>query len=71
MLVPRPRRLAELVAELGRVGVLGLPAHQPRPVGEQRLVDDLDPAGGLVLLLVHLVGGQQAGVDQLAQDLLG
>ena len=37
------RRLAELIAELRGVGVLGLPAHQPRPVGEQRLVNDLHP----------------------------
>ena len=42
MLIPGLRGLAELVAKLGGIGVLGLPPHQARPVGEQRLVDDLD-----------------------------
>ena len=44
--VPGPGRLPELLAELGGVGVLGLPTHQARPVGEQRFVDDLDAPVG-------------------------
>ena len=71
VLVPRARRLAQLVSQLRPLLVLCLPSHQPRPVGEERLVDDLDAAGGLSILLVDLVGGQQPGVDELPQDLLG
>jgi hypothetical protein len=65
VLVPGAGGLAELVAELGGLGVLGLPAHQARPVGEQRLVDDLDAAGGLAVVLANFVRGEQPGVDQL------
>jgi len=71
VLLPRPRRLAELVAELGAVGILGLPSHEPRPVGEQRLVDDLDSPRRFFVLFSVLVGGEEAGVDQLAEDLFG
>ena len=48
VLVPGSRRLPQLVAQLGTVLILGLPADETRPVGEQRLVDDLDAAGGLL-----------------------
>ena len=51
VLIPGARRLAQLVAELRRIGVLGLPAHQPRPVGKQGLVDDLHPPGGFAFLI--------------------
>ena len=47
--LPELGRLPELVAQLRAVGVLRLPAHEPRPGLEQRLVDDLD-------LLVALAG---------------
>ncbi len=69
VLVPGAGSLAELVAELGALLVLGLPADQTRPVGEEGLVDDLDAADGLVLVLADLVGGEEAGVDELAEDL--
>ncbi len=46
VLVPGPRRLAELVAQQGALGVLRLPADEAGPGGEQRLVDDLDGAVG-------------------------
>jgi hypothetical protein len=71
VLAPRFGRLPELFPELGRVGVLGLPADQPGPVGEEGLVDDLHPAGRLVLVLADLVGGEEPGVDELAKDLFG
>ncbi len=71
VLIPGAGGLAKLVAELGAFLVLGLPADEARPVGEQGLVDDLDPANGLVLVLVDLVGGEQAGVDELAEDVGG
>ncbi len=61
--------LAELVAELGALLVLGLPADEAGPVGEEGLVDDLDTTDGLVFVLAHLVGGEQAGVDEFAEDL--
>ena len=32
-------------------------------------MDDLDAAGGLVLVLADLVGGEEAGVDEFAEDL--
>ena len=69
MLLPRPRRLAELVAQLGAVGVLRLPAHQPRPVGEQRLVDDLHPAASVPRGPPPAPrSGQEPRIDELAQD---
>ena len=71
VLVPGAGALAELVAELGALLVLGLPADEARPVGEQGLVDDLDPADRLVLVLADLVGGEEAGVDELAEDVGG
>ncbi len=71
MLVPRPRRLAELVAQLGGVGVLGLPADQARPVGEQRLVDDLHAPRRCLVAFADLVRGEQSGIDQLTKHLLG
>ena len=55
LIVPGFGGLAELVAELSGIGVLGLPAHQAWPVGEQRLVDDLHAAGGLAVLFPNFV----------------
>ena len=69
--VPGAGTLAELVAELGALLILRLPADQARPVGEQGFVDDLDPADGIVFVLADLVGGEQAGVDEFAEDLGG
>ena len=37
--------LAEFVAELGSLLVLGLPAHEARPVREEGFVDDSRPGG--------------------------
>ena len=71
MILPGLRCLAELVAELDGVGVLGLPADEAWPVGEEGLVDDLDTADGLVLVLTDLVGGEEAGVDEFVEDLRG
>ncbi len=45
LLLPELRLVPELVAELGALGVLRLPAHQAGPGGQQRLVDDLDAVG--------------------------
>ncbi len=69
VLVPHVGRLAQLVAQLGALGVLGLPAHQPRPGGEQRLVDDLDaPPDSVALLAPDLERGQEPRIDQRLQD---
>ena len=69
--LPQVRRLAELVAKLRSVGILRLPAHQPRPGREQRLVHDLDPVvGGPSFAAVCLIGSQQPGVHELLQHLL-
>ena len=68
--LPGLGRLAELVAEQGAVFVLGLPAHQPRPGPEQRLVDDLHVPAALALFVPGpLVRSQEPGVDQGVEDL--
>jgi hypothetical protein len=61
--------LTELFAELDRVGVLGLPSNETGPVGEEGLVDDLHAADGFVFVLADLVGGEEASVDEVAEDL--
>jgi len=71
VLVPRSSGLAEFVAELRALLVLGVPADEAWPIGEQRLVDDLDPANRLVLVLVDLIRGEEARVDELSDDLGG
>ena len=60
---------AKLVAKLGSFLVLNPPAHQARPVGEEGLVNDLDPTGRFLIPLLDLVRRQQPGIDELAQDL--
>ena len=67
----RARPVAELVAELDGVGILGLPADEAGPRGEQRLVDDLDTTDGDVVVFPDFVGGEEPGVDELAEDLGG
>ena len=71
MIVPQACGLAELVPQPGAVGVLSLPAHQARPGGEQRLVDDLHPARRLVVVTLDPIAGQQPGIDELPENLLG
>ena len=71
MFLPRRRGLPELVTQHRPLGVLRLPALQPRPGGEQRLVDDLDAAARSLLAVpasALLVLDQEARVDQAAQD---
>ena len=50
---PQLGRLPQLVTELGGIRLLGLPADDPRPGSEQRLMDDLDPTHGGDLLIVR------------------
>ena len=73
MLLPHLGRLAQLVAQLRPLLILGLPPHHPRPVGEERFVDDLDPvlAGLFAFGRGHLERGQESGVDELVEDLGG
>ena len=40
--LPHLRHLAQLIPQLRAVGVLSLPAHEPRPGRQQGFVDDLD-----------------------------
>ena len=70
-LIPGARGLAKLVAELDGVGILGLPAHQARPVGEQRLVNDLYAPRRFFVRFTNLVGREQSRVDQFTKNLLG
>ena len=81
LLVPEVRGLLELVAQQRALRVLRLPAHEPQPRPQQRLVDDLDPvtagcgsrchAFARALRERHLPGRQQPRGDQLPQHLLG
>jgi hypothetical protein len=64
VLLPELRLGPKLVAQLRSLGILHLPAHQPRPVGEQRLVDDLDAVVRRFAFVLHLIGGEKAGVDE-------
>jgi hypothetical protein len=47
--------LAELVAKLDGIGVLGLPTNEAWPVGEEGFVDDLDSAGWFVFIFANFV----------------
>jgi hypothetical protein len=69
VILPGSGALSQFLAKLGSFLVLGLPTNQPRPFGQQRFVDDLDVADGLMLVLSHLIGGEEPGVDELCEDL--
>jgi hypothetical protein len=61
--------LPDLIPKLRGIGILGLPPHQTRPVGQERFVNDLHPAVNLLFVPFprHLVGGQEARIDQHVQ----
>ena len=71
VLVPGLGRLSELISELGRIGVLRLPSDEAGPIGEERLVDDLDAPRRCLVVFVDLVRGEQSRIDQLTKHLLG
>ncbi len=66
-LLPELRGLPQLVSQLGAILILGLPANETRPSGQQGLVDDLH-----LMVAFHrlhrgdLVRGEKPSVDEFA-----
>ena len=70
-LSPQTRRLAELIAQMRALSVLIAPAHESRPRGQQRLVNDLQPAvPGCPVVQWRLERGQQTRLDEPAEHFL-
>ena len=66
--LPRLRRLPQLVPKLRPVGVLRLPSDQTRPAAQQRFVDDLDLLATLSGLISRsLERRQKPRVDEIGE----